>query len=307
MAKREPLPFLMGTFSWSKRGFFYAAAPPVDLLSQEALDPANPWLFVAAVLERAKRGDHSRMVLLQRWFRTTDEGHLDRICMLLTGDAGREADVRTLGSFMQQGPDDPRTYACEAAAQAGYLWQVPDMLEAWSRVANEADHQTIGYAIAALLEEPGGPIAAEAGTYNLDPSIVAGTSDPKLREVLQQVVDTQPLSPEFEVLVRARLSELQDQFRTDQVVVWRGEKFNVRRLAETLYARVTGPVTPAMSFIRDRHRFEAATGIDCSAFYRDNQFQPLAAAEIFETFLEGPKADRYEEGIRYFFGHRIPD
>jgi hypothetical protein len=305
MAKREPPPFLKGTFSWSHLGFFYSAPPPLDLLSPEALDADDPWLFVASVLEHAKRGDHSMIPHLRQWFTTGSEGYLDRICIILTGDAGCQADVRVLSQLMQQGPDTLRTYACEAAAQAGYLWQVPDMLEAWNRVANLADHQTIGYAIADLLEEPGGLIAEEAGTYNLDPAAVANTKDPKLREIRQLILQGQPPVPEFEVLVRARIAELQEQFGSDQDVIWNGERINVRRLAEKMYKRVTGP-EPPRSFISERHRFEAMTGINCSAVYRDNRFQPLAAAEILESFLEASEADDYEEGVRYFFGHRIP-
>jgi hypothetical protein len=56
-----------------------------------------------------------------------------------------------------------------------------------------------------------------------------------------------------------------------------------------------------------RRRFEASTGIDCSGFYKDRNFQPLTAAAILEDFLESPEVARYEEGVRYFFGHRIPE
>ena len=307
MTKQAPLPFLRGTFSWSKLGFFHAVPPPVDLLSAKALDPENPWLFLASAIEHAKGGDHSLIPRLRQWFSRGEEGHLDRICILLTGDAGREADLRALNPLMRQGPDTLRTYACEGAAQAGYLWQVPDMLEAWSLVSNVADHQTIGYAIAALLEAPGGPIAEEAGSSNVDPDTVAKTENPKLRELLQRIVETQTSPPEFEVLVRDKLTELREQFGTDQVVIWQGERFNVHRLAEKLYALVTGPEMPSISFIPERHKFEAATGINCSDFFREDRFQPLAAAEIFETFLEVYAANAYSDGVRYFFGHRIPD
>ncbi len=309
MANHQPLPFLRGTFSWSKLGYFFASHPPVDLLAPEVLTSDNPWLVVAAALERAKRGDHRLIPRLQQWFHTSDEGYLDRICILLTGDAGREDDVRQLPSLMFQGPDDVRTYACEAAALAGCIWLVPSMLEAWRRVTSLADHETIGYAIANMLEEPAGPIAAEAGTHNLDSAIIEGLEDPETRELRQKIAPDQPSLPTFEVLVRAWLSKSQNKFGSDQVVIWRGERFQVHRLAEDMLKQVRArePGNPAISFIPERHKFEATTGINCPAFFREGSFQPLAAAEILESFLEGTDAAKYEDGVRYFFGHRIPD
>ncbi|NJK31974.1 MAG: hypothetical protein HC927_05885 [Deltaproteobacteria bacterium] len=56
-----------------------------------------------------------------------------------------------------------------------------------------------------------------------------------------------------------------------------------------------------------RRRFEASTGIDCSEFYSDGEFFPLVAAARLEAWIDSPEADRYEPGVRYFFGHRIPN
>ena len=52
---------------------------------------------------------------------------------------------------------------------------------------------------------------------------------------------------------------------------------------------------------------EASTGIDCSGFYQEEKPQPLTAAAIIEDFLESSESQHYEKGVRYFFGHRIPD
>jgi hypothetical protein len=48
------------------------------------------------------------------------------------------------------------------------------------------------------------------------------------------------------------------------------------------------------------------TGIDCSSFYHDRQFQPLRAAALIEAFLEDPGMSRFRDGERYFFGRPIP-
>jgi hypothetical protein len=53
---------------------------------------------------------------------------------------------------------------------------------------------------------------------------------------------------------------------------------------------------------------EANTGLDCRGFYdRDFMLRPLAAAAIVEDFVESGEANKYLPGVRYFFGHRIPD
>ncbi|OBU66494.1 hypothetical protein A9K58_12110 [Stenotrophomonas maltophilia] len=56
-----------------------------------------------------------------------------------------------------------------------------------------------------------------------------------------------------------------------------------------------------------RRRFECATGIDCSCFYQERVFRPMHASALLEAFLEDSDAGGFESGVRYFFGHRIPD
>ena len=59
-------------------------------------------------------------------------------------------------------------------------------------------------------------------------------------------------------------------------------------------------------FLSWRHKFEAATGCDCSRFYDDNQFEPLVVASILEDFLDREVNEDYESGKRYFFGRPVP-
>ncbi len=59
-------------------------------------------------------------------------------------------------------------------------------------------------------------------------------------------------------------------------------------------------------FLDLREKFEASTGINCSGFYNNKQFQPLAATAVLEEFLESVDPQKYREGMRYFFGHPVP-
>jgi hypothetical protein len=300
--------FLKGTFNWSRLGLFHAGPSPINLLAPEALGSDQSWVSIAAIIEHAKQGDHSYIPLLQQWYHT-DEEYLDRISIILTGIAGRKKDIVSLPKLMRDGPDAARTYACNAAVGAGYLWLVPSMLDAWKRVVSLPNHETIGYAIAQMLEEPDGPIAENAGNYNTKPESIETVKDQTLQALLQEVAADEQSPPEFELLVEARFNELKEKFGTDQVLIWEGNIFGVRRLAEKTLDLIYKAKKRGenVSLFAERRQFEAATGIDCSAFFQNMNLQPLAAAEILESFLESSAVDKYEDSVRYFFGHRIPD
>jgi hypothetical protein len=300
--------FLDGTFFWMEHGFFAAGPPPIDLLSPAALNSDLAWVRVAAIIERAKRGDHSLIPRLREWYED-DRNRLDRVCIVLTGAVGRKSDVVGLLDLLDRGSDPAGSFAADAAASAGYLWLVPAMLEAWRRVTSLAHHETIGFAIAELLEAPGGPIARAARGYNISPEMIAATQDPELRKLYEELAAEQESPTEFEVLVEARVAELRAQFGSDQVPVWEGELWDVRNFAEKTLQLIVGDESKrkSVTFIVHRRKFEGATGIDCRPFFRNTNFQPLEAVAILEDFLESPDAARYVPGVRYFFGHSIPD
>lgn len=307
MAKHGPPPFLRGTFAWSFLGYFYAERPPVDLLAREALTSDDPWLVLAAVLERAKRGDHSHLPRLRASCRVEGGKGPERACIHLMGDAGREADLPALQTLLEQGPDPLRAYAAEAAVLAGRLWLVPPMLEAWKRVTTRAHHETIGFAISSLLEAPGGPIARHAASYPTDPALASHLANDAMRALAERRA-AEERADEFESQVRARFDELRGRLG-DRALLWRGEPFSVSRLAEQMYALVRDPASAPLhgSFIPMRHKLEAATGLNCSDCFENGALRPLNAAALLETFLESDSPARYEQGVRYFFGHRIPD
>ncbi|MBZ4420403.1 hypothetical protein [Myxococcus sp. RHSTA-1-4] len=112
---------------------------------------------------------------------------------------------------------------------------------------------------------------------------------------------------EYEDRVLERYEELKKKFGTDQVILLHGERFSVVSVAQRLLRGLDGDDFARAMRPFYRRRFEASTGIDCSGFYKGEQFQSLTAAAILEDFLESPEAARYEEGVRYFFGHRIPE
>ena len=147
MAKYDVPAFMKGTTAWSVLGYSYAERPPINLLTPEVLASDDPWAVLASVLEHAKQGNFDRIHLLRAWFHSGNEQGPDRACIHLTADAGRQTDLTALQTLLDEGPDQLRAYAAEAAAFVGRLWLVPPMLEAWKRVASRAHHEAVGYAI----------------------------------------------------------------------------------------------------------------------------------------------------------------
>jgi hypothetical protein len=165
---------------------------------------------------------------------------------------------------------------CSALHYRGKLADVPGILRAYERIAEFPDSDIVPVWLSNLLEPEDGVVSVQVRPDDL---------------------------PDYLKTVSDRYNELAAELGTDQVIVFRGARFGVVPLAQYVLRRIQHP------YVRDelRHRFEASTGIDCTGFYRNGDLRPLAAAVILEDFLASPAADAFEPGVRYFFGHRIPD
>ena len=258
----------------------YADKPPSELLSPAALRDENPWLVLGAVLERAKRGDYGSLPLLFQRMRAFDTGVFWNACVILLGQAGpRKILQQALSEFDKEIQANDINIIKRVSFihyESLLLWTVPVMLDLFQRVANRDQVIIIPRLFSRILEEKQGEI------YD------ASLPDEPYRQ-----------------LVLNRCSTLAQTFGTDQVAAWRGKLFSVKSLAEQLLKDLTGG--QVANVMGERGIFEASTGIDCSSFYKDRQLQPLAAATIVEGFLEDGDADKYQPGVRYFFGHPIPD
>jgi hypothetical protein len=300
--------FLEGVFSWWERGYNLAEAPPIPLLSAAALASNDPWIAIISAVEHAKRGDHQPIRGLDRWFHIDSEFFADRIAIIVTGDAGSMTDLQALEKLLLDGSDPVKAYAAEADLQAGSLWHVPAMIRAWRSVRQLADRETIGFAIADLLEGSGGPLTAKAGSAPSDPALMAKLNfPPEMIANAEEANEDDQDEPGFESLATQRFEELKAEFGSEKIVIFQGKPFGVKSLAEFMMGIATGKVPGDPSWLLLRHKFEASTGLDCSSFFRKRSFQPLAAAAILEEFLDDPDSDHYEEGRRYFYGHPIPD
>ena len=94
----------------------------------------------------------------------------------------------------------------------------------------------------------------------------------------------------------------------DGYTLFEAQNLDIPRLARRLWDRLDLEQLQSERFYRGRLVFEAATGVNCTAFYDQlGRLNRLAAMGILEEFLESDQVNRLVPGQRYFFGHPIPN
>jgi|GEM_PF-1865998 len=299
-----------GGFNWSSRGFHYTLSDNerAQLLSRQW--PDEPWKFLARVVELAKAGDFSEVGSLGRFFEVNTEVNIAPVALLLTGDMGGRAELTRLTQVMRDGPDGLRVYACQAARNAGCIWLVPHMLEAWNRCKGTDAHQSIGLAIGDLLDpiaalDELGPIGARAGVFEftIDPSQLGD----RLAALALKLRDRNA-SEDFNRLVMERHAEVLAMCESEDDAIWAGERAGAVGLSRHFLRMLLSPafeITQTPLTVVLREKFEATTGLDCSAFFRAGHFVQGEAIHMMEKFLASPKATDFKPGARYFFAHPV--
>jgi len=285
MAFQRPNYISKGMFSWDGLGYAFADSPPSELLLKSALEDPNPWISFTAILMRAQTGDFASTPKIVQCLRDTDSWVLAGACSALLGDAGPEPLLRTLpDEFHSELFSEEvlffQVYIAHTFYYSRLLWTVPLMLELHFRTADDKDASIIPILLSDMLEADSGPIARG----------VQASSKSAYRN-----------------LVLDKYNVLTDELGSENAMCYYGEGYSVKRLANRLYENLTGEHGNSISIAEDRHIFEAETGISCSSFFKAGQLQRLYATTIVEEFLDSGEADKYEPGVRYFFGHRIPD
>jgi hypothetical protein len=297
-------PFLYGSFDWRFNGLFWESAPPFDLLSDRALADPSPWVVVASVVERAKHGDHREAKRLREFFERDQPVALARISLLAFADTAPLGDLPLLEEALRSPIAATRVHAAAAGALTGSLTLIPAMLRAWEAARSLNDHESIGFALSEVLEPQGGPIAESVGSYDLLPSneplTPAAAEAQAFMDQMYRDVDP-PVLPQH---VRAALAEHTRAFG-ERTSLWRGVPYDIRALAQELLDIARENRTHVIYDLR--HRFEASTGLDCRSMLYALRLQPLAIAAIIERFLQSSDAAKFQRGVRYFWGHRIPE
>jgi hypothetical protein len=266
---------------WDARGYFAPAAPADDPVLQKTGDVPF-WMETQEILAQAKAGSFGRLERLVDIHQATVGSHLlPWVCAQILGDAGTPDCFKRMIRLLDDSVDpDMAGDFCHAFEAWGSLSSIPAIIQAYDRGYGADLMNSVPLVISTLLEPEWGPLS----------------KSPKEDERIA-----------YEDRVLEQYEALKQKFGTDQVALLHGERFSVVSVARRMLRGLTGGGFERSMRPFYRRRFEASTGIDCSSFYKDEKFQPLTAAAILEEFLESPESARYEEGVRYFFGHRIPE
>ncbi len=268
------LPFQI---DWQGRGYFTPSLyPPVPA---DLSDLHPEWSSLQRQFMLARRGEFDQLGELIDAARETESGMMRLYFLYLLSDAAPLSTLRVLADDALDSwhPEYP-VYVAIALINSGVLSLVPDVLELYARRVDNA---------------PSLPLSL---SFRLEPA--RGLVAEKLPEDDDAEIYTAKVA-EYHAQLEGRIG------RAD-APVFRGEMFGVRRLAE-LYLEALKDRDAAWLWSKYRRFFEAATGIDMSDCYTARDTRPLTTSAKLEAFLSSHEAQRYEHGVRYFWGHRIPD
>lgn len=274
--------FYSEKLDFQSKGYHAVPTTPDDPTRLQDID-IDLWVQVEEITDRARLGDFSRVHELLYIYRQA-HGRLQDICIHVLSDAGTRSCFQEMAKDLKNPLVDFTRSADFSLALIwwGNLSIVPIVLWQYEILYMSEEQETIPCRLSDLLEPEQGPIGDRPARND-------------------EAVEV------YSAMVMKRYQELTDQFGTDDVFLFKGEIFGVVPIAKLILNRLGDSHADSRLQPILRQKFEASTGVDCSVFYKDRKFQPLVAAATVEEFLESPEAQRYQHGVRYFFGHRIPD
>ncbi|HYJ09066.1 MAG TPA: hypothetical protein VEX18_08650 [Polyangiaceae bacterium] len=267
---------------WSGGGYHGAPKP-----SEKDVFPARvqdaPWKAFAIAIAKAKLGDFTYVSRLVDAFDENCDPLVQKQFKLVLADTAPHSVVDAIAAQLDTDAEDMFGELvfdfAEIVAFRGRLTDIPALLRAHEAKHHLRDAEIIPFYISDILETA--------------PSVLATPG-------------YLPSLSEHRTLVLARLDEVASELSAHggmQALAYRAEQFSVPWLAKVALTAVRS----GRMDNDQRRRFEAATGIDCSSFYKKGRLQPLTAAATLEAFLhEEAEAPRFKPGVRYFWGHPIP-
>jgi hypothetical protein len=297
----KPTPYAHLILLARHRTFHFNGPPPADIRSAKYLESRVPDEAISAVLAYAQEGDFTRFSRLIDLIKGSDDGVVWGDCAMLYARAAPFSALWDLiNAFAQElyASDDVVTqqWISEILCSSGALWCVPEVLKIFRRNQEREKYFATPRYLSFLMEPERGEIAD-------GPPVKPRTDNLPTWFDVPAVYDDDA----YEDLVLSRYAALCGQIdEPARAAFSEGEPLTLTRVAEKALVRIfAGEDIEEIAIARTL--LEAGTGQDLSEFYRDGLLQNLSAAAIVEDFLESGEAEKYEPGVRYFFGHRIPN
>ncbi len=288
-------PYCEFSFSPRSLGFFLDQGAPEDIAHDRNLRDPNPWVVLSCALARAQQGYFDAFPVVADWMKRFDD-------LIFFLDAGalfaHAAPLSALDLFRQayptemleQHPECVRQY-CQVLCRTLTPRYLDEVLHWHRKTPMGWVYIEVAWELSYVWEDEPGPI-------HEGPQMVRDPQYPPPFEQKMRDYDG------YHALVREHVA------RTPPAAfILGGAPFSVVGLAKRMLAHAkAGEDSSRTNF--ERMLFEANTGISCREFFTNDeevQFRPLAASAILEDFLADPWRDHFEDGVRYFFGHRVPD
>ena len=245
---------------------------------------AAEWDRLRSFFAAARKGRFDVLGALPDLYITLKDAATRRFARNLLGDAGMDAHLESVENFILNNPLNINDVCdfCRSLGLWGRLSGIMPILTAYDRNFPGQPGEGLPAYLTTILEPEFGP----AADYPRE--------------------DTLEAFSKYETGVSILYEDCVKRLGGSKTYVFFGEEFGVRRLAERFLELLGLSRYEIMMRSYLRQRFEASTGIDCSDFYKNGDFQYLTAAERLETWLESQESERFAHGERYFFGHRIP-
>ena len=272
---------------------FHSRHVSLDGIDQDQLlSSSAPWDRFTGVLKSCASGDFSKLESLFQLLDQEDGYLLWRAGTNLVASAGSwEVVGRFVGHFEPfSAHEDAGEIVAAALGLSCDLRAVDLLIELHEASSDEDTRIEIEGELSMLLEREEGVLwtgarpvdgASQSAPDGLDRRTYFG----HVRALHQQLVSE--LSPAAKV--------------------FEGQIYDVIAIANRLRARLQQNPISTERVLREKLIFEAATGIDCTAFFsEDRRLIPLAGIAIIDDFLDGDAAQRFSPGLRYFFGHPVP-
>ncbi len=281
-------------------GFHFTVPPPPDVANLKHLRSPDPDDVLGCVLANFQRGGFETADALLRLLQRDDSDYVWSAATNLLAYGAPGACIRSFFSWAHGEPDEVSRFdASTAALLAGGLWAVEPTLAALPILSDPNLRSITQTNLSWVLEEAPGAI------YE-GPTLVS--PDPEESPLFSE---SQPYPDDrgYAKLVRGQERLVRVGRRLgDQSTVVEGELVNFENVTRRLLKRVRFPAPPQGRVEQGWMFFAATTGVDCRDFFDgEGRLRHLTAAALLEAYLASGAVERFEPGVRYFFGHRIPD
>jgi hypothetical protein len=296
-------PYYRRLFLPSGTGFHFGAPVPPDLASSRYLEAADPEDVICSVLAHAQQGRFEPCSRLLELLVAHDDADVWGSCATLLSFAAPRSILRQLVPLaerlqVERKTDAPLQWIGETLARSHEPWTVPVVLRLFERIRAYDRYMALPVHLSLLLEPE--PAEVDAGPRRLRaPDEPDWYEPPPAWDVLDYIRKVERRHTEVIAMLP----------NPDSSCVFDGELLSLRRVAARALIRVNESRESQLRIAEARMLLEAYTGEDFRGFYDadQNQLRPLAASARLEAFLQSVSPDRFAPGVRYFFGHRIPE